>query len=124
MMMGGPGGGGGMGPGPRGGGPGGMGLNNLADEDGVVYNPRVARRALAYLAPFRIDVLFVVLMTFVSAALLTVGPAHVPRLSACALFACSYSLPDLLCLPRPRLQPTLDHKPSYSNYSKPSPGKR
>jgi hypothetical protein len=32
MMMGGPGGGGGMGPGPRGGGPGGMGLNNLADE--------------------------------------------------------------------------------------------
>jgi len=50
MMGGGFGGGGGgmgMGPGPRGGGPGGMGFNNLADEDGAVYDPRIARRALA-----------------------------------------------------------------------------
>src|SRR5262249_49351947 len=57
-----------------GGGPGGMGLNNLADDDGAVYNPQVAGRALAYLAPFRLDVLIVVIMTLTSAALLTIGP--------------------------------------------------
>ena len=76
MMGGGPGGGGGMGmgPGPRGGGPGGMGLNNLADEDGAVYDPKIARRALAYLAPFKLDTLFVVVMTVASAALMTIGP--------------------------------------------------
>jgi len=77
MMGGGFGGGGGgmgMGPGPRGGGPGGMGLNNLADEDGAVYDPRIARRALAYLGPYKLDALLVVLMTFTSAGLLTVGP--------------------------------------------------
>jgi ABC-type multidrug transport system fused ATPase/permease subunit len=78
-MMGGFGGGGGgggmgMGPGPRGGGPGGMGLNNLADEDGAVYDPRIARRSLAYLAPYKLDALFVVIMTVTSAALMTVGP--------------------------------------------------
>ncbi len=76
MMGGGPGGGGGMGmgPGPRGGGPGGMGLNNVADEDGVVYDPRIARRALAYLGPYKLDALLVVVMTFTSAGLLTLGP--------------------------------------------------
>src|SRR4029453_6318452 len=76
MMGGGPGGGGGMGmgPGPRGGGPGGLGLNNLADEDGVVYDHRIAPRSLAYLGPYKLDALFVVIMTFLSAALLTVGP--------------------------------------------------
>jgi ABC-type multidrug transport system fused ATPase/permease subunit len=77
MMGGGFGGGGGgmgMGPGPRGGGPGGMGLNNLADEDGAVYDPRIARRAVAYLGPYKLDALLVVLMTFTSAGLLTVGP--------------------------------------------------
>jgi ABC-type multidrug transport system fused ATPase/permease subunit len=77
MMGGGFGGGGGgmgMGPGPRGGGPGGLGLNNLADEDGAVYDPRIARRALAYLGPYKLDALLVVLMTFTSAGLLTVGP--------------------------------------------------
>ncbi len=76
MMMGGPGGGGGMGmgPGPRGGGPGGMGLNNIADEDGVAYDPRIARRALGYLGPYKIDALIVVIMTVTSAALMTVGP--------------------------------------------------
>jgi ABC-type multidrug transport system fused ATPase/permease subunit len=76
MMGGGPGGGGGMGmgPGPRGGGPGGMGLNNVSDEDGVVYDPRIARRALGYLAPYKLDTLFVVIMTVLSAALMTVGP--------------------------------------------------
>ncbi len=90
MMGGGPGGGGGgmgMGPGPRGGGPGGMGLNNLADEEGAVYNPRIARRALAYLGPYKLDALVVVLMTVASAALMTIGPVltkiaiddHVPQ---------------------------------------------
>src|SRR5215831_6381320 len=77
MMGGGFGGGGGgmgMGPGPRGGGPGGMGLQNVADEDGAVYDPRIARRALAYLGPYKLDALLVVLMTFTSAGLLTVGP--------------------------------------------------
>jgi ABC-type multidrug transport system fused ATPase/permease subunit len=77
MMGGGFGGGGGgvgMGPGPRGGGPGGMGLGNVADEDGAVYDPRIARRALAYLAPYKLDALFVVIMTVSSAALMTVGP--------------------------------------------------
>ncbi len=76
MMMGGPGGGGGMGmgPGPRGGGPGGMGLGNVADEDGAVYDPRIARRALAYLGPYQLDALIVVIMTVTSAGLMTVGP--------------------------------------------------
>jgi ABC-type multidrug transport system fused ATPase/permease subunit len=74
MMGGGPGGGMGMGPGPRGGGPGGMGLQNVADEDGVAYDPRIARRALAYLGPYKLDALFVVVMTVSSAALMTVGP--------------------------------------------------
>jgi ABC-type multidrug transport system fused ATPase/permease subunit len=79
MMGGGFGGGGGgggmgMGPGPRGGGPGGMGLNNVADEDGAVYDPRIARRALAYLDPYKLDALLVVVMTFTSAGLLTIGP--------------------------------------------------
>ena len=75
MMMGGPGGGGGHGPGPRGGGPGGMGLDNVADEDGVVYDPQLARRALAYLGAVQDRRrCSLVLMTFASAALLTVGP--------------------------------------------------
>jgi len=76
MMMGGPGGGGGMGmgSGPRGGGPGGMGLGNVADEDGAVYDPRIARRALAYLGPYQLDALIVVIMTVTSAGLMTVGP--------------------------------------------------
>ncbi|MDQ3809575.1 MAG: ABC transporter ATP-binding protein/permease, partial [Chloroflexota bacterium] len=58
----------------RGGGPGGMGLATLADEDGAVYDPRVARRALAYLRPHRSDMAVVVLMTVASAALMTLGP--------------------------------------------------
>ncbi len=76
MMMGGPGGGGGMGmgSGPRGGGPGGMGLGNVVDEDGAVYDPRIARRALAYLGPYQLDALIVVIMTVTSAGLMTVGP--------------------------------------------------
>jgi ABC-type multidrug transport system fused ATPase/permease subunit len=79
MMMGGGGFGGGgggvgMGPGPRGGGPGGMGLGSVADEDGAAYDPRIARRALAYLGPYKLDALFVVIMTISSAALMTIGP--------------------------------------------------
>jgi ABC-type multidrug transport system fused ATPase/permease subunit len=71
MMMGGGGGGGGGGL-NRGAGPG-M-LANVADENGVAYDPRIARRALAYLGPYRWGLLFALLMTIAQAALLTVGP--------------------------------------------------
>ncbi len=71
MMIGG--GGGGVGGGlNRGAGPG-M-LANVADEDGAAYDPRLARRSLAYLAPFKWDVAVVLLMTVAQAALMTVGP--------------------------------------------------
>ncbi|MCA1647966.1 MAG: ABC transporter ATP-binding protein/permease [Chloroflexi bacterium] len=72
MMM--HGGGGGMGGGGmnRGAGPG-M-LANVADEDGAAYDPRLARRALAYVGPFKLDVTFVLLMTVAQASLMTVGP--------------------------------------------------
>jgi ABC-type multidrug transport system fused ATPase/permease subunit len=70
------GGGGGFGGGGgglnRGAGPG-M-LSNVADEDGVAYDPRVARRALEYMRPYSGQVLFALLMTIAQAALLTVGP--------------------------------------------------
>jgi ATP-binding cassette, subfamily B, multidrug efflux pump len=75
MMHGGFGGGGGGGFGGgmnRGAGPG-M-LSNVADEDGALYNPRVARRALAYTRPHRGAILFALVMTIGQAALLTVGP--------------------------------------------------
>jgi ATP-binding cassette, subfamily B, multidrug efflux pump len=75
MMHGGFGGGGGGGFGGgmnRGAGPG-M-LSNVADEDGAIYNPRVARRALAYTRPHRGAILFALVMTIGQAALLTVGP--------------------------------------------------
>jgi ABC-type multidrug transport system fused ATPase/permease subunit len=65
-------GGGGGGGLNRGAGPG-M-LSNVADEDGVAYDPRVARRALAYMRPYTGSVLFALLMTIAQAALLTVGP--------------------------------------------------
>src|SRR6059058_2019200 len=75
-MMGGGGGGGGGGWGMgglnRGAGPG-M-LANVADEDGVVYDPKIARRALAYLKPYRMGVAFALAMTLAQAALLTIGP--------------------------------------------------
>jgi ABC-type multidrug transport system fused ATPase/permease subunit len=71
MMHGGFGGGGGGGL-NRGAGPG-M-LSNVADEDGVAYDPRLARRSLAYVGPFKLDVAFVLLMTVAQAALMTVGP--------------------------------------------------
>jgi len=66
------GGGGGGGGLNRGAGPG-M-LSNVADEDGVAYDPRVARRALAYMRPYTGSVLFALMMTIAQAALLTVGP--------------------------------------------------
>lgn len=74
MMGGGGGGGGGWGGGGlnRGAGPG-M-LANVADEDGAAYDPRIARRALAYLRPYGGGLLFALLMTVLQAALLTIGP--------------------------------------------------
>ena len=71
MMHGGFGGGGGGGL-NRGAGPG-M-LANVADEDGVAYDHRLAQRSLAYVGPFKLDVAFVLLMTVAQAALMTVGP--------------------------------------------------
>ena len=67
------GGGGGLGGGlNRGAGPG-M-LANVADVDGAVYNPRVTRRALAYVLPHRWGVAFALAMTVAQAALMTLGP--------------------------------------------------
>ena len=67
------GGGGGVGGGlNRGAGPG-M-LANVADVDGAVYNPRVTRRALAYVLPHRWGVAFALAMTVAQAALMTIGP--------------------------------------------------
>jgi ABC-type multidrug transport system fused ATPase/permease subunit len=67
------GGGGGLGGGlNRGAGPG-M-LANVADVDGAVYNPRVTRRALAYVLPHRWGVAFALAMTVGQAALMTIGP--------------------------------------------------
>ena len=73
-------GGGGLGGGGAGGGGGlnrgagpGM-LANVADEDGVAYDPRIARRALAYLRPHKWAIVFALLMTIAQAALMTVGP--------------------------------------------------
>jgi len=71
MMHGGFGGGGGGGL-NRGAGPG-M-LANVADEDGVVYDHRLARRSLAYVGPFKLDVAVVLVMTIAQAAFMTVGP--------------------------------------------------
>src|SRR6202165_5479986 len=77
MMMGGGlggggGGAGGMGGLNRGAGPG-M-LANVADVDGAVVDPRIARRALAYMRPYTMSVLFALFMTVAQAALMTVGP--------------------------------------------------
>jgi ABC-type multidrug transport system fused ATPase/permease subunit len=67
------GGGGGVGGGlNRGAGPG-M-LANVADVDGAVYNPRVTRRALAYVLPYRWGVAFALAMTVAQAGLMTIGP--------------------------------------------------
>ncbi len=49
-------------------------LANVADEDGVAYDHRLAQRSLAYVGPFKLDVAFVLLMTVAQAALMTVGP--------------------------------------------------
>ncbi len=67
------GGGGGFGGGlNRGAGPG-M-LANVADVDGAIYNPHIARRALAYVRPYRGSVAFALLMTLAQAGLMTIGP--------------------------------------------------
>jgi ABC-type multidrug transport system fused ATPase/permease subunit len=52
-----------------------MGLQNLHTDDlGPAYNPRVARRALGYLGPYRTSVIIAVVLTVTSAALMTIGP--------------------------------------------------
>ena len=70
---GGGGGGGAMGGGlNRGAGPG--VLSNVADVDGPVVDPKIARRALAYMRPYTWSVAFALFMTVAQAALMTVGP--------------------------------------------------
>jgi ABC-type multidrug transport system fused ATPase/permease subunit len=68
------GGGGGFGAGGmnRGAGPG--TLANVADVDGPVVDPRIARRALAYLRPHVWGIVVALIMTVAQAALMTVGP--------------------------------------------------
>src|SRR5690349_4817838 len=77
MMGGGFGGGGGgghLGGGlNRGAGPG--TLANVADVDGAIYDPRIARRSLAYLGPHKSGVMLALAMTVAQAALTTLGPA-------------------------------------------------
>jgi len=65
-------GGGQMGGLNRGAGPG--VLANVADEEGVAYDPRIARRAFAYMRPHKWSVVFALLMTVAQAALMTIGP--------------------------------------------------
>lgn len=74
MMMGGAvgAGGGQMGGLNRGAGPG--VLANVADEEGVAYDPRIARRAFAYMRPHKWSVVFALVMTVAQAALMTIGP--------------------------------------------------
>jgi ABC-type multidrug transport system fused ATPase/permease subunit len=52
-------------------------LQNVADVDGAIYDPQLARRSLAYMKPYRWAVAFTLLMTFAQAALLTLGPVLV-----------------------------------------------
>jgi ABC-type multidrug transport system fused ATPase/permease subunit len=49
----------------RGGGP---GLDHVHDVEGVAYNPRIARRALAYVGPYRAQIAVAVVLTLISAA--------------------------------------------------------
>ena len=49
-------------------------LANVADVDGAVYDHRIARRALAYVGPYRWGVALALLMTVAQAALMTIGP--------------------------------------------------
>src|SRR5207302_970406 len=49
-------------------------LANVADVDGAIYNPRVTRRALAYVLPYRWSVALALAMTVAQAALMTIGP--------------------------------------------------
>ena len=49
----------------RGGGP---GLDRVHDVEDVAYNPQVARRALAYVAPHKRPVLIALVLTLISAA--------------------------------------------------------
>jgi len=65
-------GGGQMGGLNRGAGPG--VLANVADEEGVAYDPRIARRAFAYMRPHKWSVVFALVMTVAQAALMTIGP--------------------------------------------------
>ncbi|MFN0071781.1 MAG: ABC transporter ATP-binding protein [Chloroflexota bacterium] len=53
---------------------GGPGLRDLSDEAGAIYNPRVARRALAYARPYTRPLLITLALTLIAAALNLVAP--------------------------------------------------
>jgi ABC-type multidrug transport system fused ATPase/permease subunit len=53
---------------------GGPGLRDLGDEEGALYNPRVAARAVAYARPYRNQILIAVLLTIVAAGLNLLAP--------------------------------------------------
>jgi ABC-type multidrug transport system fused ATPase/permease subunit len=53
---------------------GGPGLRDLGDEEGAIYNPRVAARAIEYARPYRKHILTAVLLTIVAAGLNLLAP--------------------------------------------------
>jgi len=52
----------------------GPGLRDLSDEGGAAYNPRVARRAFAYLRPYRRQVALALALTLFAGAMNMLGP--------------------------------------------------
>jgi len=52
----------------------GPGLRDLSDDDGAAYNPRVTRRAVAYLRPYRRQVTLAIVLTLFAGAMNMLGP--------------------------------------------------
>lgn len=52
----------------------GPGLRNVGDAEGAAYNPRVTRRALAYVRPYRRRVLWALVLTLVGTGMNMLGP--------------------------------------------------
>lgn len=52
----------------------GPGLRDIPDEEGAAYNPRITRRALSYVKPYRAKVAVAVALTLFAAAMNMIGP--------------------------------------------------
>jgi len=52
----------------------GPGLRDIPDEEGPAYNPRVARRALSYVGPYRRQLILALLLTVFGAGMNMLGP--------------------------------------------------